>query len=134
LYVGEQPSELKDLTSVEEAMISLCRAKFMMVQLRSISGDDNDFSNDSNSTVPDVKGNGIAQKGVPGVARIDETRNDGQEKTITQQKGDEDEVQEQYSSDTVDDVDVEMEDLDGKENNEKTTPGKSTCRSVWFGF
>ncbi|KAJ7934430.1 hypothetical protein B0H13DRAFT_2305858 [Mycena leptocephala] len=38
-YLGPVPLELKDLTIVEEAMISLCRAKCWIVQLR---GDDED--------------------------------------------------------------------------------------------
>ncbi|KAJ7832277.1 hypothetical protein B0H13DRAFT_1654290 [Mycena leptocephala] len=40
-YLGPVPPELKDLTIVEEAMISLCRAKCWIVQLR---GDDSDTS------------------------------------------------------------------------------------------
>jgi hypothetical protein len=40
-YLGPVPPELKDLTIVEEEMISLCRAKCWIVQLR---GDDSDTS------------------------------------------------------------------------------------------
>ncbi|KAJ7914550.1 hypothetical protein B0H13DRAFT_1611363 [Mycena leptocephala] len=40
-YLGLVPPELKDLTIVEEAMVSLCRAKYWIVQLR---GDDSDMS------------------------------------------------------------------------------------------
>ncbi|KAJ7865103.1 hypothetical protein B0H13DRAFT_2353165 [Mycena leptocephala] len=50
-YLGPVPPELKDLTVVEEAMISLCRAKCWIIQLR---------DEDSETSVP------IAQRAVHG--------------------------------------------------------------------
>jgi hypothetical protein len=50
-YLGPVPPELQDLTVVEEAMISLCRAKCWIIQLR---------EDDAETSIP------ISQRGVRG--------------------------------------------------------------------